>query len=217
VSGTISAIVRALVAAKATPEMILAAVEAAEATASDALARRRASDAARQAAKRERTKHDHVMSRDVTVTVSSRDASAPAEPKITNSSEPQKKEESKEGRKEEPPAAGTRSKTLCPIDFQPSEQAIDLARSLGLTLPAVHEARDTMVAWSRGNGERRLDWNAVLANWLRRDATKARAGPMKPRTGSVGWGDIAKFGLDDPRNDQSGSDYELLPAPSHAH
>lgn len=139
-----------------------------------------------------------------------------AEPETTNSSEDKKKEERKEERKS-PPAAVTHAKTLCPIDFQPSERAIAQGRELGLQLPAVYESRDTMVAWSRGNGEKRLDWDAVFANWLRRDAAKARGSPpAKPKGG--GWGDIAKFGLtDDPRDDQSGSDYELLPAPSHAH
>jgi len=51
---SISAIVRALVAAKATPEMILAAVEAAEASNEDALERRLASDAAKSRRYRER-------------------------------------------------------------------------------------------------------------------------------------------------------------------
>ncbi len=61
---SIAAIVRALVAAGATPEMILAAVEAAEMSQQDALAARRANDAER--AKRYRDRH--VTSRDVTVT-----------------------------------------------------------------------------------------------------------------------------------------------------
>lgn len=60
------AVVRALVQAGASPEMILAAVEAAEAARVDKLANRRASDAARQKAARER--RSHVTSRDVTVT-----------------------------------------------------------------------------------------------------------------------------------------------------
>lgn len=61
---SIAAIVRALVAAGATPEMILAAVEAAEGSQQDALAARRANDAKRAREYRER----HVTSRDVTVT-----------------------------------------------------------------------------------------------------------------------------------------------------
>jgi len=64
---SISAIVRALRDAGATPDIILAAVEAHEATQADALAARRAKDAARQQAKRDRD--SHVTSRDVTVTV----------------------------------------------------------------------------------------------------------------------------------------------------
>lgn len=63
----ITAIVRALVAAGATPEMILAAVEAAESQADDALTRRRKADAERQQ-RRRASKACHVTSRDVTVT-----------------------------------------------------------------------------------------------------------------------------------------------------
>ncbi|MDO9334962.1 MAG: hypothetical protein Q7T61_01045 [Caulobacter sp.] len=64
----IAAVVRALVAAGATPEMILAAVEAAEGQATDDIERRRANDAERQARRRERKAKSHVTSRDVTVT-----------------------------------------------------------------------------------------------------------------------------------------------------
>lgn len=60
--GRLSTIVRALVMAQATPEMILAAVEAAEGETENALEKRRASDRERQARRR------HVTSRDVTVT-----------------------------------------------------------------------------------------------------------------------------------------------------
>lgn len=66
----ISTIVRALVAAKATPEMILAAVEAAESDHENALEKRREADRERQARKRKKDSC-HVTSRDVTVTVSS--------------------------------------------------------------------------------------------------------------------------------------------------
>lgn len=71
---SIASVVRALVDAGATPQMILAAVEAAEAANTDKLAQRRASDAARQQAARDRK--NNVKSRDVTVTV--RDAEKPS-------------------------------------------------------------------------------------------------------------------------------------------
>lgn len=67
----IAAIVRALVQAGASGEMILAAVEAAEAQAAAEIEARRANDAARQARRRERKANAaecHVTSRDVTVT-----------------------------------------------------------------------------------------------------------------------------------------------------
>lgn len=64
---SIATVVRALVLAGATPEMILAAVEATEREQTDALTRRRESDRLRQQAKRDRS--NNVTSRDVTVTV----------------------------------------------------------------------------------------------------------------------------------------------------
>jgi hypothetical protein len=73
---SLSATVRALVAAGGSPEMILAVVEAHEASAGDALQQRRAKDAARQQAKRER---DNVTSRDVRH-VTDRHAAAPPSP-----------------------------------------------------------------------------------------------------------------------------------------
>jgi len=62
-----AAVVRALVEAGATPQMILAAVEAHEASNDHTLAKRRANDAKRQQKHREKAS-GHVMSRDVTVT-----------------------------------------------------------------------------------------------------------------------------------------------------
>ena len=82
---SLAAIVRALVDAGATPQMILAAVEAGEAAQAGALAARRAQDAERQRRRRAR----HVTSRDVTAT--QRDAlpsqeSPPRPPKETQPS-----------------------------------------------------------------------------------------------------------------------------------
>ncbi|MCC7347524.1 MAG: hypothetical protein IT538_09015 [Variibacter sp.] len=180
-TGVISAIVRALVAAKATPEMILAAVEAAEQSNMDKLTARRAKDAERQARFRDRNV-TNVTQRDTSTAVASH-AGTRAEPETNNSSENKGR---KEGRKEEPPAAATPSpkpsKTLCPPEYEPPAKAFELGVSLGLDRGAVFAARDTMVAWSRGNGEKRLDWDAVFGNWLRRDAkdsAKARGSPPR--------------------------------------
>lgn len=74
---SLSATVRALVLAGATPEMILAVVETHERETADALARRRASDAARQQAKRERDAYSVPVSRDVTVPVNEVTVSSP--------------------------------------------------------------------------------------------------------------------------------------------
>jgi hypothetical protein len=75
------------------------------------------------------------------------------------------------------PKAKAKGKTLCSEGFEPSERLMALGQLEGLDPPAILRARDEMVSWSRGNGEKRLDWDAVFANWLRRNATKARAGP----------------------------------------
>jgi hypothetical protein len=86
---SIAAIVRALVAAGATPEMILAAVEAAEGSQQDAIAARRANDAERARRYRDR----HVTSRDVTVTDVTDELVSPAPlPVFFKSSEPSQKD-----------------------------------------------------------------------------------------------------------------------------
>lgn len=150
------------------------------------LEERKANDRERKERQREAAT-GHVKSREVTgqpgqAVTSASHASTRAEPETNNSSE---NKERKEGRKEEPPAAAPSpkpSKTLCPSEFEPSAKALDLGVSLGLDRAAVFEARDTMVAWSRGNGEKRLDWDAVFGNWLRRDAkdrAKARGSPPR--------------------------------------
>lgn len=197
------AAIRSMLARGLTIEQALVAAEIMEDADSDKLAKRREADAARQAAKRDR---DASPSRDsrypstVTVTVPSR-AGARAEPVTTNSSENTEKE--KEERKIPPladlPKAKATGKTLCPEGFEPSERLMDLGRREGLDLPAILRARDEMVSWSRGNGEKRLDWDAVFANWLRRNAAKARASPPGSRAGN-GTGFNGKPTLGDIRN-----------------
>lgn len=97
----ITPIVEALVAAKATPEMILAAVRAAEDQAVDALEKRREADAVRQARKR---------SRDVTLRHSDRSLTrggvAPVEDKTSNLEiEPQLENKKRE-------------RALAPVEFE---------------------------------------------------------------------------------------------------
>lgn len=86
----IAPVVRSLVAAGATPEMILAAVEAMESQQASEIAKRRANDAERQARRRSKG-GSHVTSRDVTVT--ERDPAflpslSPTPPILTNLSTP---------------------------------------------------------------------------------------------------------------------------------
>lgn len=101
-------IVEALVAAGATPDMILAAVRAHEAVADAEIDTRRRNDAERQARRRERRKDvvtgSHVTSRDVTVT--ERDApcplpSSPQTPQLPTPT-PENNTRTRKGRPEEP-------------------------------------------------------------------------------------------------------------------
>lgn len=104
-------IVEALVAAGATPDMILAAVRAHEAVSDAEIESRRRSDAERQARRRERRKAEvtesHVTSRDVTVT--ERDApsplpSSPQTPQLPTPT-PENNTRTRKGRSAEPASA----------------------------------------------------------------------------------------------------------------
>jgi hypothetical protein len=84
----LSALIAPLIAAKAPHDQIMAVIVAFEAQQSDALEQRRASDRERQSRRR------HVTSRDVTVTVPSREGVARVEDKTSNLDiEPQQQEE----------------------------------------------------------------------------------------------------------------------------
>lgn len=169
--------VRAMVAAGATPEMILAVVEAHEAHAADALAQRRANDAARQKAKRSRDRH--VTSRDVTQ--ESRDigdgkkhnennddgsslarveyTTLPSEEVITPLTTPS----GSTPRKAKSPPLGSR----LPDDWSPD---IGAAMALGLSQQQAAQQADRFRDYWRavpGAKGRKLDWPATWRNWCR--------------------------------------------------
>lgn len=144
----------------------------------------------RKASQRERTRKSRAKPRsDVTVTLRSQDGNvtppSPLDgPPPLPSGLPSPPPLNPPSPKVPPPAAPTRGKTLCPEDFRPSEAEIAKGLAMGLSRPAISESSETMVAWSRGNGERRLDWHLAFLNWMRRDAAKARASPTAQRAGN---------------------------------
>lgn len=176
----ISSVVRALVAAKATPEMILAAVEAAEADQMDALEARRKSDRERQAKRR-----SHVTSRDVTVT-------GPSHARVEDNLQSNKST----GEDRSLPSAPTKRATRLPGDWEPD---IGFAESLGLTRQdAESEATKFREWWPAQPGQKgvKADWSLTWKTWCRKAAERrplARAGsPPKPKTISDVFRDDAK-------------------------
>ena len=168
---SITAIVRALVAAGASPEMILAAVEAAEASQQDVLASRRATDAARQRKHRER----NAMSRDVTAT--ERDSPSPeVSPAPLPNPNPSKN----------PPKGGQKGSRL-PVDWQPDEVDWQEATSQGYSRDQAQREfdkfRDHWIGKS-GKDAFKLDWRATLRNWLR-NSTDWRRSPVVPSSGKA--------------------------------
>jgi len=193
---SLSRIIRALVLSGATPEAILAVVEAHEESTSDALAARRASDAERQRAKRERDAHN-VMSRDVTVTVNGHAEADPSCAQVVIPSSSLRSEGTSEAKASSvnasKPAEPEKPKTKPPKtnrgtrlseDWEPCETEIALARAEGLTDEEIDRAalefrnywcartRDaTKLSWPRTWHNRVLD----LASRKRRDGARLAA------------------------------------------
>ena len=174
---SIAAIVRALVAAGATPEMILAAVEAAEGSQQDALAARRANDAKRAREYRER----HVASRDVTVmtVIEGGKEMSPHTPlretTLIPPSSPTGTQTPKGSRQ-----AGQR----LPADWSPKPAAYDYAAERTLTPAETDQCAAEMREWALANANRpvarKADWDMTFLGFIRRFAErKARAGPRQ--------------------------------------
>jgi len=73
-------------------------------------------------------------------------------------------------------------KTVCPADWQPTDEHRALARSLGVD--ADREA-DAMRDWSAANDARKADWGATYRNWLRTAATRQNGSQAPLRAGST--------------------------------
>lgn len=187
---SLSATVRALVLAGATPEMILAVVETHERETADALARRRASDAARQQRHRDlKSMSVEASSRDVTLSVNddrdSRDPSPHVGERaqvvtLTSSLRSEGTQEANasfvdapsakstpadpEKPKTKPPKA-TRG-TRLPEDWEPSADEFDLGRQAGLTDEEIHRAAlEFRNYWcSRSRDATKLSWRLTWHN-----------------------------------------------------
>lgn len=188
-------VMRALIAAGATAEMLVAAIEAEQQEAERIQADRKAKAAARQKAKRERDKlasdaDCHAMSRDVTqshgdnanvtpvtrTTPPSPSNGSPTPPPITTPSTPSASLRS----------AGARGARL-PDDWEPSAETFrTCCEALG-SAPAVNAQllrfRDY---WRAQPGQKgvKLDWDATFRNWCRRAAetTGPPRGQVQPFT-----------------------------------
>jgi len=185
-----AAILKAMVAAGATLEVILATVEAAQTSEEKKLAERRAADAQRKRESRARLAASHDVT-DVTNGhtmsqmshghgVTGRDSKAnslkfqeeisavPEGDDINgfSSSYLLTKEESKKETKQE--RKGVRGKTICPEDFQPTEKNLIYGTTLGYDARFVASLATEMIEWSASNGEKKLDWPLTLNVWMRR-------------------------------------------------
>lgn len=108
---------------------------------------------------------------------------ARAEPKITNSSSTHS-EIKEEEKQDSASALPQRGKHLLPDDFVPKPSTFAKALSeWGFDRSRVLERVEAMREWSRGKGEKRLDWDLVLLGFLRRDAQRATGPPGRPTNG----------------------------------
>lgn len=191
---SLSATVRALVLAGATPEMILAVVETHERETADALARRRASDAARQQALRDRKAMTvEPASRDVTLPVcDSRDPSPHVGgrvARVVTPSLPSLRSEEVRIPPEKPsvstPKGATDRGSRLPEDWVPPSGL--LPSDFGLTHEAYAAQAEVFRDYWRavpGAKGRKSDWPATWRNWLRRASeNSARKAPHeRPHT-----------------------------------
>lgn len=122
-----------------------------------------------------------------------------------------------EGRKRPPPAVRDR-KVLCPEGFTPSDGTTAKGRAMGLTIPEMLAEAEKMENWSRGKGERRIDWDLVLRGFFARAVERkatARGSPPKRQGNGKSWGDVARFVMPEEKSDEPSSILDLLPAPAH--
>lgn len=152
-------VLRAMAAAGATVEMILAAVEAAQNAHQDALAKRRESDANRQTKRRR-------MSRDITLRhVTSRDSSTALDDVNGNSGI--YTSSSLEGsKKEEEVSMPAKRKRAIPDGFVLSAAASSFAEKKGWGSARIQSEFNRFCDHARANGRKQIDWDAAWRNWV---------------------------------------------------
>lgn len=176
--------------ASAVAAMLVDVEKATKEEASAAIEARRANDRDRKA------RQKHVNSREgtgrnVNAGNSPIRVSAPAEPKITNSSEPLKNKEEKIM----PAEPARKGKTLCPLDFAPDETRLRGAAKAGLTSEEAWSLAETMRDWSHGKGERRQNWQFVYSTFVA-NAAKKRSERPPPKQRGPSFLDIANAAQD---------------------
>jgi hypothetical protein len=160
-----TAILKAMAAAGASVDVIIAAVEAAQVSEEQKLTERRAKDAERQRRRRAslNVTPSHAESRGRNVTKDE------ALSFLLTDSE-NKKEESKKERKK-----AAQKKSLCPADFQPTESNLAYGKSLGFTPAEISEMALEMREWSASTGSTKLEWPLTLNVWMRRKAGERKS------------------------------------------
>lgn len=177
---TITGIVRALVTAGATPEMILAAVEAAEIEA----VRKEEKRLERQ---RERTRRSR-LSRDVTArNVTERDVTfaPPQDKKVSPDTPFQKTQLPLHPLQKKPlPTEGSKKRgSRLPDGWHPGETGMAYARSLDFSEPLILWELDKFRDWAiSAPGEKgvKRDWLAAWRGWCRRVVEEGATGPPIP-------------------------------------
>jgi hypothetical protein len=75
------------------------------------------------------------------------------------------------------------SKSALPLTYQPLDEHFELASQLGINL---HSELEIFKDHWKANGERRLDWDATLRNWIKRAASyKAKNTPSQSKADSL--------------------------------
>lgn len=185
-SGSITALVRTLVAAGATPELILAAVETAEAT----------KDAALEGSREKARARFHKWKANQPANVSKRSQTLANDSKQLLRGEDSSSKKDITGKKESkedtsPPARSKRAMRL-PADWTIPEPWLQEAIDAGLPRDSALSEAKRMHNWSLSNKNgAKLDWLATWRNWFDDKIPKATAPPKKTTIASM-WRDEAR-------------------------
>ncbi|MCK5606341.1 hypothetical protein KAR91_30855, partial [Candidatus Pacearchaeota archaeon] len=69
--------------------------------------------------------------------------------------------------------------TLASTDYKPNKDLINWALKEGINEDQLLKYADTMIHWSIGGGKKRVNWDSVLRNWVRREEEKKKTQPQK--------------------------------------